>query len=320
MGAQIVRFYALIYTHAIFLNGMIYVFTVLFLFSLIALPIGLIKPSLIFRSGSSRKKAGAVLGGLTALFFVLIGVTAPPSEKRIASTSVTASPSGALQEPTITPTEAVTSSPASSHNGVMVKVVNVVDGDTIKVETGETIRYIGIDTPETVDPRKPVMCYGKEASDKNTELVEGKVVELEKDISEKDKYGRLLRYIWLDDVLVNEVLVREGYAQSSTYPPDVKYQDRFVEAQRLAREEQKGLWGSTCTITSTPKPISKPTQSTIQGDGTQPGEDNGTYVCNCSKTCSQMSSCTEAQYQLNVCGCSKRDADKDGIACDSDCQ
>lgn len=299
---------------------MVNVFILLFLISFLALVLGLINPSLFFRIiGGNKKKTVIIFGSLTLLFFILIGVTAPPVEPKVASSS-TEKASETQKSVSTTSASTPIPSPPPSHGGIFVKVVNVVDGDTIKIETGETVRYIGIDTPETVHPDKPVQCYGKEASDKNTALVERKVVELEKDISEKDKYGRLLRYIWLNDVLINEVLVREGYAQSSTYPPDVKYQNRFVEAQRFAREEQKGLWGSTCTITSTPKPTSKPTQSTIQGDVTQPDGGDGTYVCNCSKTCSQMSSCTEAQYQLNVCGCSKRDADKDGIACDSDCQ
>lgn len=298
---------------------MVYIFLILFLASLVAFPIVLIKPSLVFRKGNvSRKKTGIICGALVILFFILIGVTAPPSEIKIASSSTTATPSITSQETTNAPIKNPTPSP--KHNGVLVKVVNVVDGDTIKVETGETVRYIGIDTPETVHPDKPVQCYGKEASNKNTELVEGKVVELEKDVSEKDKYGRLLRYIWLDDVLINEVLVREGYAQSSTYPPDVKYQDRIVEAQRQAREVQKGLWGSFCTAPATPilttKSQATPKPTTAS---TMTGAD-GSFTCNCSKTCAQMSSCAEAQYQLNVCGCSKRDADGDGVACDADCQ
>jgi micrococcal nuclease len=299
---------------------MVYIFALLFLASLIALPIGILKPSIIFRKGNvGRKKATAILTGLIVLFFILIGATAPPTETNVASMSDTSTPSTELQ--TAITTEASQPTPTSTHSGVMVKVVNVVDGDTIKIETGETVRYIGIDTPETVDPRKPVMCYGNEASDKNTELVEGKVVELEKDISETDKYGRLLRYIWLDGVLINELLVREGYAKSSSYPPDVKYQDRFVEAQRLAREEQKGLWSSTCSISSTPKPTTKPAQSNTNSNAgvTQPVT-GGSYTCSCSKTCAQMSSCAEAQYQLNACGCSARDNDGDGIACDADCQ
>ncbi len=133
-----------------------------------------------------------------------------------------------------------------SHSGQIVKVIEVIDGDTIKIETGETVRYIGINTPELKDPRKDIECFSKEASDKNRQLVEGKVVELEKDISEADKYGRLLRYVWIGDRLINEELVREGFAQSSTFPPDIKYQARFIEAARLAQSENKGFWGIGC--------------------------------------------------------------------------
>jgi len=128
-----------------------------------------------------------------------------------------------------------------------VKVTKVIDGDTIEIEGGLRLRYIGIDTPETVHPSKPVQYFGKEASNKNTELVEGKTVRLERDITELDRYDRLLRYVWLGDALVNEILVKEGYATSYSYPPDVKYQERFVQAEREARENKKGLWAS-CPI------------------------------------------------------------------------
>ena len=104
--------------------------------------------------------------------------------------------------------EATTSSIDFNPTKYKAKIVRVIDGDTIKLETGEVVRYIGIDTPETVHPSKPVQCYGKEASDKNREFVEGKEVKLEKDISETDKYNRLLRYVWLGDTLVNEYLVK----------------------------------------------------------------------------------------------------------------
>lgn len=124
-------------------------------------------------------------------------------------------------------------------------VTRVIDGDTIEIEGGQRIRYIGIDTPETVDPSSPTQCYGIEASNKNTELVENKYVRLEKDVSETDRYGRLLRYVWVGDVFVNESLVREGYAYSSSYPPDIKYQELFRSAESEARENGRGLWG-TC--------------------------------------------------------------------------
>jgi len=223
--------------------------------------------------------------------------------------------------------ETITSAINFNPTKYKAKVARVVDGDTIKLETGEVVRYIGIDTPETVHPNKPVQCYGKEASDKNKELVEGKEIKLEKDVSETDKYDRLLRYVWLGDMLVNEYLVREGYAQSSSYPPDVKYQNKFIEAQRLAREENKGLWGDICEVVISPTPKTNQTQTTILNTPTTSTQTqqttqpiSGSFTCNCSKTCAQMSSCEEAQYQLDVCGCKARDADKDGIACDSDCQ
>lgn len=127
------------------------------------------------------------------------------------------------------------------------RVVRVVDGDTIEVEMAGrrfTVRYIGIDTPETVDPRRAVMCYGKEAARRNAELVEGKTVLLEKDVSETDRYGRLLRYVWVDGKMVNAVLVEEGYARAYTVPPDVRYADLFRRLEREARAQHRGLWGA----------------------------------------------------------------------------
>lgn len=124
-----------------------------------------------------------------------------------------------------------------------VKVLRVVDGDTIQLTDGRTVRYIGINTPEAVDRRKKVECFGTEASLKNKEYVEGKTIQIEKDISETDRYGRLLRYIYVDGIFLNEYLVREGFAQASSYPPDIKYQEKLQSAQKIAREEKKGLWG-----------------------------------------------------------------------------
>lgn len=123
-----------------------------------------------------------------------------------------------------------------------IYVLNVIDGDTIKLSDGRVVRYIGINTPETKDKRKGIECFGKEAFEKNKELVEGKEIRLEKDVSEKDKYGRLLRYVYVDEIFVNDYLVREGYAYAVTYPPDVKYQKQFKEAQDEAIENNRGLW------------------------------------------------------------------------------
>jgi micrococcal nuclease len=127
-------------------------------------------------------------------------------------------------------------------------VRRVVDGDTIELENGERIRYIGMDTPESVKPGVLVQCFAKEAAAFNRGLVEGKTVRLERDVSDRDKYGRLLRYVYLDDgTFVNEVLVQEGYAYAVSYPPDVVKQDVFRAAERAARDTKRGLWNeATC--------------------------------------------------------------------------
>lgn len=134
------------------------------------------------------------------------------------------------------------SSKAKTEN-VTYLVKRVVDGDTIELENGQKVRYIGVNTPETVDPRKPVECFGQEAKEENRKLTEGKTVRLEKDISETDKFGRLLRYVYIGDLFVNDYLVRQGFAQTATFPPDVKYVSQFLEAQREAKENKRGLWG-----------------------------------------------------------------------------
>lgn len=121
-------------------------------------------------------------------------------------------------------------------------VERAIDGDTIITDKEERIRYIGMNTPETVHPSKPVEFFGQEASNKNKELVEGKTVELEFDIQQIDQYGRTLAYIWLDSVMINAELVAEGYAQVSTIPPNVKYADFFVVLQEKARINERGLW------------------------------------------------------------------------------
>ena len=125
-------------------------------------------------------------------------------------------------------------------DGIEIKCSRVIDGDTIEVKDGAgikyKIRYIGIDTPEANED------YGDIATEKNKELVEGKIVKLEKDVSSTDKYGRILAYVYMEDIFINAYLVQEGYAQISTYPPDVKYVDYFLELQQEAKENNKGLW------------------------------------------------------------------------------
>ena len=135
---------------------------------------------------------------------------------------------------------------------VRARVVRVVDGDTIIVSLDgqeRRLRYIGIDCPELAHSGKPREWMAREASEANERLVGGRIVYLEKDVSETDRYGRLLRYVWVGDRMVNAELVRLGYAHAITYPPDVKHQDLLRAAQREAREAKRGLWGEIPTET-----------------------------------------------------------------------
>jgi micrococcal nuclease len=128
-----------------------------------------------------------------------------------------------------------------------VPVLRAVDGDTILVSIGgrqERVRYIGVNTPESVAPNRPVECFGHEASERNKALVEGKRVRLEKDVSETDRFGRLLRYVWIGDVQINARLVQEGFAAVATFPPDVRYQETYTRLEREARDARRGLWSS----------------------------------------------------------------------------
>lgn len=147
--------------------------------------------------------------------------------------------------------QSATSSATQGVEGERAQVTKVVDGDTIQVLTGgeqKTVRLIGIDTPETVDPRRPIGCFGKEASNEAKSLLSGKEVILQKDVSDTDKYQRLLRYVYLpleggQSLFINDYLVREGFAKVLTYLPDVKFNEKFREAEREAKENNKGLWG-----------------------------------------------------------------------------
>ncbi len=133
--------------------------------------------------------------------------------------------------------------------GGRASVVRVVDGDTVAVQVGgreETVRLIGVDTPETVDPRSPVECFGEEASDRTKALLpEGTAVRLVADAEPRDRYDRLLAYVYRDDgTFVNLALVEEGFASVLTYPPNVAHEADFTAAAARARDEGRGLWGA----------------------------------------------------------------------------
>lgn len=116
-------------------------------------------------------------------------------------------------------------------------VFRVIDGDTIVLEGGRRVRYIGIDTPEEGRP------YYLEAKEENKRLVEGKRVRLEYDVEKEDKYARLLAYVYVGDIFVNSELVKNGYAMVFTFPPNVKYAKKFLALQQEVRTAKRGLWG-----------------------------------------------------------------------------
>lgn len=159
------------------------------------------------------------------------------------STPPSSTPSVTLAPPAATTTSTTTTAKT-------VPVVRVVDGDTVVVSINSkntTLRLIGLDTPETVDPRKKVQCFGKEASDEAKQILTGKTVRVEGDASQGvlDKYGRTLAYVYLPDgTLFNKFMIQEGYGHEYTYKTPYEFQKQFKAAEVSAREGEKGLWAS----------------------------------------------------------------------------
>lgn len=267
------------------------------------------------------------------------GITNPPPPKPKALVQ-NISPTAKVvttKAPEATPTPTVTKT--------LYSVSRVIDGDTIDVTidgTKQRIRLIGINSPELGDSRTPVQCFAREAEQKADQVLSGKKVSIEADITQgdKDKYNRLLRYVFLEDGTdFNKMMIAEGYAHEYTYNTPYNYQKEYKQAETEARNGNKGLWNPQACVTPTPSlrptvkmsPTSVPYVPPVHNNNTQPSnlessgsnsntntttQGSGAYGCDCSKTCKQISSCDEAQYQLKTCGCSARDADGDGIACD----
>ncbi len=123
-------------------------------------------------------------------------------------------------------------------------VSRVIDGDTIELDSGEIVRYIGVDAPETVHPWKPIGCYGPEAAEFNKKLVGVEYVHLEYDVDRVDWYGRTLAYVYLQDAtFVNGELIRQGYARAVSYAPNTKHSPFLMDLQREAMADERGLWG-----------------------------------------------------------------------------
>lgn len=212
-----------------------------------------------------------------------------------------------------------------------VVVARVIDGDTIELKDGTRVRLIGVNTPESTTRTEE---YGKEASNYTVSTLSGKTVWLQKDVSEKDRYNRLLRVIWLaiptDDQNENEIrqkmfnahLVLNGYAEPATYPPDVKYSDYFVKFAREARENNKGLWafGENGTTKGDLDPKqdttteNKPKPSTTNEETKAPEPNTaGEHFKNCTELRKKYPNGVSSDHPAYA---SKHDRDKDKWACE----
>ena len=204
------------------------------------------------QAGKNILKKWWFWGIIVFVFFILTIGNSAPTKNQDTNYSQVLQPEieevvGA-QETNTTPEQLLTPKEGGKTEEKIYSVVKVVDGDTISVNINgitETIRLIGINTPETVDPRKPVECFGIEASNKAKELLTGKKVILESDPTEgeRDKYQRLLRYVWMEDgTFFNKKMISDGYAYEYTYDTPYKYQAEFKQAETEARLAKRGLW------------------------------------------------------------------------------
>jgi endonuclease YncB( thermonuclease family) len=257
-----------------------------------------------------------VISGLFVVGWVISAVDSDNATESgsSASPSVPASTSTMTMtaEPTLDPTESPpTADPQAP--GAAATVTRVVDGDTIEVDfEGKNldVRLIGIDTPETVDPSEPVGCYGPAASRFTTKELDGEHVRLEFDVERLDQYERTLAYVWLGDELFNETLVVRGFATVTTYPPNVRYVDRFIAAQRDARSHERGLWGAVC---NEPEPVS------TGGGGGGGGNCDPSYPDVCIPTYPPDLDCGDVDFTyFRVEGSDPHgfDGDKDGVGCE----
>jgi Micrococcal nuclease (thermonuclease) homologs len=277
------------------------IFTLTFLLSIICLIAGLIKPALFSRfSGnavSKRKTIALVTFGVILISFMGVVIFAPPAtvQDNSALTSSVQQPreddaneivvgqgdaKSEEHEATVIPASEVKNNSTQPQQEIiptddLFSITSVVDGDTFKADISgavQTIRVIGIDTPETVDPRKPVECFGVEASNKAKAVLSGQKVRLEYDPTqgELDKYGRSLRHVFLQDgTNFGLLMIKDGYAHEYTYAVPYKYQSEFKAAQKQAMEKKAGLWGDICqsaTAVETPNTSLAPAQSDGSGN------------------------------------------------------
>ncbi|MEK3966268.1 MULTISPECIES: thermonuclease family protein [Paenibacillus] len=341
-----------------------------FLISFVAIPIwiiGLIKPSLIIRWGDPTKKTRKAVTTYSlitiAISLILFVVTIPKvttveqgnsvaKEKIVENVNKTES-TEKVSTSVDTKQNIEPASLMSSAETIEVQVISVTDGDTFTVKlqdgTSEKVRLILIDTPETKHPSKPVQPFGLEASAYTAEILTGKTVKLEYDVSERDKYGRILAYAYVGDKMVNEMLLEKGLARVAVYQPDVKYVDQFREIQKKAQSAKLGIWSiedyatdkgyddtvvakvstqPTATVKPSPKPVAtlkpvetkkpaaqtkKPTAAPTKKPTATPQPVQDVYYKNCSAV---RAAGADPIYAGDPGYSRKLDRDGDGIGCE----
>ena len=283
---------------------------------------------LLFLSGDNKCKIPNDTGSVSmSAMQVASMLIVPDQEEKENSTEATTKETGQIVKNVEPEQKTEKLLPADQTYGERYySVVKVIDGDTVNVsKDGETVtlRLIGLDTPETVHPSKPVECFGKEASDKAKAMLTGKQVRIEMDSSQGTygKYGRTLAYVYLEDgTHFNKYMIEEGYGYEYTYDLPYKYQAEFKQAQQEAQVNKRGLWASNvCDVAVEELNISKE-EST---DTTQGQTDTGGYICSYNAyNCGDFSTYLEAQTAYDACGgvnndIHRLDKDKDGLACES---
>lgn len=256
-----------------------------------------------------KRKYLYIIGGIIA-FFVIISITSSKTEQDTLQniTQDNSSVATTTETDSVSQAQNTTEIKTSTTSSQFYSIVSVVDGDTIKINVDgntETFRLIGMDTPETVDPRKDVQCFGVEASNKAKELLSGKKVRIETDTTQGtyDKYNRLLGYVYLESGLFyNKYMIEQGYAHEYTYNTPYKYQTEFKNAQKEAQANKAGLWSpNTCngdttkasTTDSTPTPTPALTPTSIN---------NTTINTNSCTIKGNISSSKEKIFHVVGCG------------------
>ncbi len=216
----------------------------------------------------------ALLVGCTPLAGPVAGRPSPePARLSPVPTAPPAVSQTVVMANTPSPRPSATATPASTRE--QVRVLRVWDGNTVLIEGGFSVRYIGVETPGAGALGRPLEPFGRDAAELNVRLVEGRMVELEKDVSEVDQRGFLLRYVYVGGILVNAELLRAGLARYLPRAPDLKYQELLSAVEREARQARRGIWGAPPPVTAVPPatpprgllegPTAEPTRRTTPG-------------------------------------------------------